>query len=1266
MRLEHAAGTVRLADGKVQPIEGVVQLSLEWRGGVDHCMARVLPTLSSPVVLGCDFMGKRGACVHLGGSGSALRSAITDMVFAPGETKTVTLTSDEMQGEGNLEVPLIVTPEPQAGLMGWPSICDRRRPQAVWHNGGKEAVRLSRTSMVATVELASTASSVAEAAEPDAEHRWLPEGVHEDAEDMERMRARIRGLDLGHLSQEHGAKLREVLLRRAAAFGDSQSPLPLSTLPAYTIDTAGAAPVRQRSRPFNPKELELIRDELRKLSDMGIIERVSSPWNSGVVLVPKKAAPGQPSTARLCIDLRRVNDLTKTEGIQTPSISQQMQGLVGKRYFSGLDLSRAFWSIGLDHESTLKTAFSVPGICGQFGFRRVVMGAKNSSAWLQSCLEELLGELLQQGVKCYADDLLVGSTTLSEHLRLLDALLQRIEKARLKINLDKSTFAKPEIAYLGSLVSEAGIRPDPARVRCLEAWPTPQNLGELRRFLGSANFVRAHIAHYATIVEPLLALTRKAVPWVWHADCERAFRRLKRAIQHAVLLQHVDYSKTFYLTTDSSLVGMAAMLSQFAEDGSERPVAFAAKTTTAAERNYASSEAEIAGVVFGLDAFANFLRLGKVVIRTDNSGAVWLVRKEHLSGKWWRWAAKLQEYDYQIEHIKAARNVFADALSRMGLRVETQDTPQRGIAHASAAAAGGDELPGEGDEWGDLEERSAEQEVHGGQSTAVQSAPTLEQVTAAAQRGDARAFAQLQRGEPIWGDVMHLLETGQMPTEDRDATTLAAIQSLALGASLDQHGRLRLHQLSDSDKRCPRLCIPAPLRQWVIGQAHDQAHMGVARTHWAVANTMWWPGMTKDIRDFVTSCTSCAQRKSRQGKPYGKLQPVPVTRPGQIWGIDFMGPLDSSASGARYILVAIDRFTKFAVAVPMRTMESEETVQALTDKVFCTWGVPESLSCDQGGTFKGRVFREACKRLGVRIAWASAFHPEANGQAERLVRVLTDSLAILCAGNFGEWEKHLQRAVFFNNTTASASTGETPYMLQMGRDPSGRLQTLWDLQDDDNGDVKQALLEYKQALLERMTRANEEAATNLEAARERQRRQYDQRHQLPPFEVGDRVWLAVKRKAKGHANKLTHDRYIGPFRLVQRVTDVTFRVRNAENRLLRQAVHVGRMKRYVEREARPHVEVPPPPDDFVEEREDDGVLIDVRPEQDTGVELDEPAGAPGSEDEVFVIERVLRWRTHPEDRRLPPGERRRQCLVRWRGYSPKHDSWVDENELIDL
>ncbi len=482
-----------------------------------------------------------------------------------------------------------------------------------------------------------------------------------------------------NLSEQEEERLLKTLKKHRAAIGYTLDDLKgiSPTLCQHKINLEkDAKPVIDHQRRLNPKMKEVVRKEILKLLEAGIIYPVAdSQWVSPVHCVPKKGGitvvpndkdeliPQRIITGyRMVIDFRKLNKATKKDHYPLPFIDQMLERLSKHTHFCFLDGYSGFSQIPVSAEDQSKTTFTCP--FGTFAYRRMPFGLCNAPATFQRCMMAIFSDFCEKICEVFMDDFSVYGSSFDDCLRNLDRVLQRCEETNLVLNWEKCHFMVNEGIVLGHKISERGIEVDKSKDDAIEKMPCPKDIKGIRSFLGQAGFYRRFIKDFSKISRPLTNLLQKDIPFVFDDDCVEAFEILKKALISAPIVQPPDWNLPFEIMCDASDYVVGAVLGQRV-DKKLNVIHYANKTLDNAPRNYATTEKQLLAVVFACDKFRSYIVDSKVTIHTDHAAIKYLMEKKDAKPRLIRWVLLLQEFDLHIIDRKGAENPVADNLSRL-------------------------------------------------------------------------------------------------------------------------------------------------------------------------------------------------------------------------------------------------------------------------------------------------------------------------------------------------------------------------------------------------------------------------------------------------------------------------------------------------------------------------------------------------------------------------------------------------------------------------
>lgn len=1158
IRLRACDITFHLASGKARS-GGSARLVVRWEKRVRRHRFVHLPGLAVPVILGRDFLARTGIVIDIanGGYREGFHAPLRAFAKQAEVSEARPAPNISRSGRDALRPSLSATAKPVArrapcapestrGCQPPPAASrahpDRRaRSHATAPPGGPllpgaaEAKRSNTRAegAIMTNPIIATASS-------DTNHSLPPLSAN--------------------LSEREQACILALLNRFSAMFTEKPG---CTDLVQHRIDTGDALPWKCNPRPVSEAKRKAIDLAVDELLETGAIQRSDSPWGFPVVLVEKKDG-----TFRLCVDYRRLNELTRKDAYPMPSIDSIVASLGGSQYFTILDASRGYLQVQMFAGDVAKTAFTCHR--GLFEFTRMPFGCSGAAATFQRLIDRVLGEAKWRYAMAYLDDIVVYSRTFEEHIRHLEDVLTRLQDAGITLNPKKAQIAETRVSLLGFTIDSGRVLPCEEKVRALLEYPSPTDIKALRRFLGMVNYYRQFIPNCAALQAPLTALLRKNARWSWSQEQEGAVRALINALVDTAELRLPDLNKEFVIQADASDHGLGAVLLQ-EHEGVLRPVAFVSRSLTPAERNYSVTERECLAIVFALRKFDLYVDGVAFVVETDHMALTWLKRLGEPSGRLARWALTLQRYNFTVRYRKGSTNVVADALSRAPVSVPLASEATQSCEHGEASGA----------------DRSNETSPEGTAATPRQN-PGNSAYLVAPVYSSGIAFSREELREAQQNDTFCLPIIERLREEPRSeierggaATGRPVTAGIAVGAEhnaagtaagaldtylLDAEGILLRYIPSEEASDPFKVVIPRSLRKATLSYFHDSRVAGHAcgpKTYFKLCNSVTWPGMKRDALHFARSCRVCQSVKPRGGKAPGLMQSIKSQQPWQIAACDVMGPFPRSRRGHTYLLAVTDHFTKWGDLFPLRKL----TARAIWDKlseVFTRFGYPAELITDNASYFTAKVFVDACAALGIKHRKTTTYHPQAN-PTERLNRNVKHMLAAF-AEQHRDWDAYLPELSFALRTTVNRSTGFTPAFLTFGRELPNPMDRVLRA-GGGAAAASSAPSEYAAQLRSRMEQAISLARRNLDKARAGQKAQYDKAHREVRYQAGDLVLRrnhVLSDATKGISASLSA-KWSGPYRVGAALTPLVYQLVNPKGQPVGGPVNVADLKPFVAR-----------------------------------------------------------------------------------------------------
>jgi len=966
-------------------------------------------------------------------------------------------------------------------------------------------------------------------------------------------------VDVPQLTEEQRQQLVQLLYRNRSVFAKELSDLPGCNLVTHRIETQGP-PVRSRPYRHSPAARQEISRQTKELLDQGIISESFSLWQSPIILVAKKNS----QTPRFVVDLRGLNSRTIPISFPLPTLETVLDTMADHHpsYFSALDLKSGYWQVLLDPETAHKTTFVTTD--GAYHFNRLPFGACNAAPTFQKLLQTVFRSSLYKNLLVYIDDLLVFSGSFDEHLVHLQEVFDKLQEANLRLHPEKCYFAKPQVKFLGHILSSSGVAVDPDKVEKIKIFPRPSSVTQLRQFMGICNFYRRFVKGYAKIASPLNELLRKDVTFLWTTACEESFQTLKTALMVTPTLAFANMQKPFHLSTDASATAIGYILSQIDDNGRDVPLEFGGRALRPAETRFMVTEIEGLALVEAIRHFRPYLVNNHFHIYTDHISLKWLQDIRASTGRLARWSLLLQGFNFTIHYRPGKANTAADALSRM-------EHPEPPPVDPS------DEFLNDDFFIAPLLSRDAQAKVEtrfeyatpsSGMCPLTETDANTDSDSSVELLLDSVQFPETdiqtkQRQCLELSPLIEYLELGQLPENTSAARriSLMAEQYCLINGVLYHLYQPRARKINQVRPLIRQLAVPGSLRRTVLQACHDSfAHAGHERCYLAMRLRFHWKNMYTDSLQYVASCEVCQQSKRPSHPVKAPLHPMPIEDAFGRWHMDFAGPLAVTPEGNKYILLLVDSLTKWPEAFSMPNQSAKAVADVLYSQIFTRFGPPVSLITDRGQNFRSTLVSELCKRFNVTRTFTSSYHPQTNSQVERCWSVLWQSLRSYCI-NQTDWDQYLPSILYAHRgTPAASSTHHSPYFLLFGRELPMPLERA--LVPPATG--KMEADNYIKLLLPRLEVARSVAQENIKAAQKEYKRYYDRDQRPTTFAPGTYVWLYNPQVPQGQCPKLRR-KFEGPFYVVMNGPNDTYYLRDVKtNKKYPSPVHVNRLRLHVD------------------------------------------------------------------------------------------------------
>ncbi|SNX84754.1 related to pol protein [Melanopsichium pennsylvanicum] len=887
-----------------------------------------------------------------------------------------------------------------------------------------------------------------------------------------------------------------------------------------------------------PKEMAELRKYLEENLEKGFIWPSKSPARSPVLFVPKKDGG-----LRLCVDYRGLNEVTVKNRAPLPLIEEQLFLLRKAKIYTKLDLKAAYNLVRIANGDEWKTAFGTQ--LGLYEYLVMPFGLANAPAHFQSLINTIYRDIIGVYVVVYLDDFLIFSNNEKEHIEHVRTVLSRLKVWRLFAKLSKCVFHTDTVEFLGYIIKPSGIEMDPDKIRTIKEWPMPESIHNIQRFLGFANFYRRFISHFARIARPLTSLvkpTERFKKFDLPDDARAAFHKLVEMFTTAGVLKHFDYHRPTRLETDASDFALAGVLKQ-EHDGRWHPIAFYSRKMASAEKNYEIHDKELLAVVVCLNHWRHMLAglPSQLIILTDHEALKYFKSQRKITGRQARWSVLLADFDFVLQYRPGDKAVEPDALTRRSDMQPTAEEDLHNVRQLLPAQVFAEDFENRRvDSTRRISPKFAKKELLA-ESQINMLKPTMSNI---AEGGLVQLVKTFQ---PLDAELaeLHQKQTFEVRHGLWYCDGRLVVPRVTLPGKKGQHNTRSAAEAKDCSLSVEHL------RYMVMSQCHDGAtagHAGRDATLELTRRHYWWPNMAAWVADYVATCPVCARYKAPRHRPYGLLQPLSTpSRPWNSISMDFIEGLPK-LEGYDSIFVVVDRLTKYAILTPTyKTITSEQTAKMLKDQVMSRFGVPEHIVSDCGRQFVSAAWKEFTDKLVIHHSLSTAYHPQTDGQTERVNQVVEQYLRMYCNYEQDNWVTWLPMAEFVYNNTVHSSIGVSPFFACYG----------WNPKSHPNLPEQVGVLDPKRKeFATRRQEFTEYLQEQIRYAQSRTVEQYNRKRKDIEFKVGDMVYVNRKNWKTARPSPKLDTRLAGPFPILERIGRRAYRLQLPASLRVHDVFHV--------------------------------------------------------------------------------------------------------------
>ncbi|XP_071916083.1 uncharacterized protein [Coffea arabica] len=809
------------------------------------------------------------------------------------------------------------------------------------------------------------------------------------------------------------------------------------------VDTQ-ARPVKQKRRYLGPEHSRAVGEEVDKLLPAKIIRKVQYPtWLSNPVMVKKDTGAW-----RMCVDFTDLNKACPKDCYPLPKVDTLVDSAMGYEVLCFFDAFKGYHQIGMSPEYQEKTAFYTDR--GTYCYTTMPFGLKNAGATYQRLVNQAFKSLIGRNVEAYVDDILLKSQTTSSFLSDLREVFEVLRNTRMMLNPKKCVFGVTSRKFLGYLVSRRGIEANPDKVKAIQEMSPPRCIRDVQRLTGRLAALNWFLSQSASKALPFFKVLKKADGFSWTEGCQQAFEQLKEYLHHLPTLTSPRPGDKLFLYLSAAAEAVSAVLIR--EEGVQMPVYYVSRVLRGPETRYTQAEKLVLALIHAARRLKPYFLAHHICLRTDQPLRQVLSRPE-ASGRLTKWAIELGEYDLSYEPRTAIKaQALADFLAELTfdeLNKTTQDpTPvpaesPRWILHVDGSS--NSEGSGTGllleDPQGEIcsyalrfdfaasnneaeyeaviaglqlarklgathilvyndsqlvvcqilgEYKAREEVMHRYLSKVLQLVAHFEsfEIQRIPRSQNRRADALSRLASTSFSDLNKtvLVEVLAEPRYEGEVVYLIYPGDTWMGPLVRFLGHGELPEDRAESRKLQRKAARYTFRQ---GLLYKRLYLGP----WLRCITPEEGEMIlQDIHEGLCGAHVGYRMLVKKALLLGYFWPTMRVDAHVMWGTDIIGPFPRAPGNYAYVVVAVDYFTKWVEAKPLKSITGAAVQKFFWKNVICRFGLPRVVISDNGRQFADNPFRAWCENLRITQHFTSVEHPQANGQAENFNRTLFHGL----------------------------------------------------------------------------------------------------------------------------------------------------------------------------------------------------------------------------------------------------------------------------------
>ncbi|GJW03196.1 reverse transcriptase domain-containing protein [Tanacetum coccineum] len=880
----------------------------------------------------------------------------------------------------------------------------------------------------------------------------------------------------------------------------------------------GCLPVRQKKRGQAPKRNKAICEEVAKLVDVGIMKEVHyHSWLSNPVMVKK-----HDDSWRMCVDFKDLNKECLKDGYPLPEIDWKLESLCGYPFKCFLDAYKGYHQIKMAEEDEDKTTFITSQ--GIFCYSKMSFGLKNAGATYQRLVDKAFQKQIGRNLEVYVDDLVIKCRTEKEVIRYIEETFRTLREINMKLNQKKCAFGMREGTFLGYKVHADGLRVCPDKVEAVLNLSSPRCLKDVQKLNGKLASLNRFLSKSAEKSLPFFKTLKKCTKksdFQWTAEAEIAFKQMKQSI--AELKEEL----IMYLAAAKEAIS-AVLITE--RDGKQVPIYFVSHALQGPEINYTPME-----------------KINTCFVQTENS-----VKGQILAD----FIVERSEDDILDTPMEEGETLpdpwvlFRDRSSCVdGSRAGLIITNPEGMEFTYALRFRFDATNNEAKYEALIAGLSIAGFAHLRKQVLVE-----ELREKSIDEKDVLAVIE-EEGHTWMTPVHEYLTEGILPEEKK--------KERAVGRKAKRYAVIN-ETLYKKSFLGPWLRCVGPLQaNYILREIHEgscRMHSGprsvVAK---ALRSGYYWPTMHTDARNLIRECSDCRVHRPVPRNPHEKLTPITSPWPFYKWGIDIAGPFSEGPGKVKFLIVAMDYFTKWIEEKPMVTITGAQVKKFVWDNMVCRFGLPGEIVSDNGKQFRDNPFKDQCEKLNIRQCFAFMKHPQANGLVERANRSLREGIKARLGEENKNWVEEISHVLWAYRTMIKSSNGETPFSLTYGAEsvipveigmPTLRTTEVDMIKNNEDLGINLDLLEEKR----------EQAAIQEARSKAKTEKYYNARVRSTSFRPGDLVYWNNKESHAKDGGKLG-PKWEGPYEVTEALGRGAYKLRDRNGNILPRTWNICNLKK---------------------------------------------------------------------------------------------------------